>query len=82
MGTAQIVSFEVKRRTFEGKTDPSKNDHASTSKYMTSYRYIALYKVKREYDDGGISEREEYRCFRSKAEAEQEMLERSRVSRF
>ena len=33
------VKYEIKRRTFEGKTDPSKNDSALTSKYQPSYRY-------------------------------------------
>ncbi len=29
----------IKRRTFEGEIDPSKNDNSLTSKYMPSYRY-------------------------------------------
>jgi len=33
------VSYEIKKRTFEGKTDPSKNFNSLTSKYMTSYKY-------------------------------------------
>lgn len=33
------VSYELKPRTFEGKTDPSKNGDPLTSKYMTSYKY-------------------------------------------
>ena len=71
-----ILSFEIKRRTFEGKTDKSKNDHALTSEYMPSYRYIALYKIRRDYGNGNISEKDEYRCYRSKTEAEQAMVGR------
>jgi len=34
-----VKGFEIKRRTFEGKTDPAKNDSSLTSKYMPSYKY-------------------------------------------
>jgi len=34
-----VKSSTIKRRTFEGKTDPTKNDSSLTSKYMTSYKY-------------------------------------------
>lgn len=36
---AKPVKYEIKQRTFEGKTDSSKNDHSLTSKYMPSHRY-------------------------------------------
>lgn len=35
----QVKDFEIKRRTFEGKTDPNKNDNSLNSKYMPSYKY-------------------------------------------
>ena len=34
-----VKGFEIKRRTFESKTDSTKNDNALTSKYMPSYKY-------------------------------------------
>jgi hypothetical protein len=40
-----IYSIQVKRRTFEGKTDNSKNDNALTSKYMPSYKYWYEFKT-------------------------------------
>ena len=46
------VSREIKRRTFEGKTDPAKNDNSLTSKYMPSYRYW----MEITYDTGRVSE--------------------------
>ena len=33
------VSYEIKKRTFEGETDPTKNFDPLTSKYMRSYKY-------------------------------------------
>ncbi len=35
----KVKDFQIKRRTFEGKTNPAKNDNSLTSKYMPSYRY-------------------------------------------
>ena len=35
----QVKSFEIKRRTFEGRTNPGKNNNSLTSKYMPSYKY-------------------------------------------
>ena len=35
----KVSGFNIKRRTFEGKTNPTKNDSSLTSKYMTSYKY-------------------------------------------
>lgn len=35
----KVTGFNIKRRTFEGKTDPTKNNSSLTSKYMTSYKY-------------------------------------------
>ena len=78
MAKSQVIKFEVKRRTFEGKTDPSKNDEALTSKYMTSYRYIALYRIRFEYEHGGVSEVDTSRCFRTKREAEESMKQQSK----
>lgn len=66
----QIVSFEVKRRTFEGKTDKSKNTELLTSEYMPSYRYVALYRMRRDYGSGNVSVKDESRAFRTKKEAE------------
>ena len=51
----------IKRRTFEGKTDPSKNSDSLTSKYMPSYKYWLLIG----YDTG----RKAVATFRTKAEA-------------
>lgn len=34
-----VIGFEIKRRTFEGKTDIDKNNNSLTSKYMPSYKY-------------------------------------------
>lgn len=36
------TEYTIKRRTFEGKTDPSKNADSLTSKYMPSYKYWLL----------------------------------------
>jgi len=34
-----VKGFEIKRRTFEGRTNPDKNNSSLTSKYMPSYKY-------------------------------------------
>jgi len=34
-----VIGFEIKRRTFEGETNPDKNNNSLTSKYMSSYKY-------------------------------------------
>jgi len=47
-----IKSYEIKRRTFEGKTNPQKNLNSLTSKYMPSYKYW----VKISFDNGTHSE--------------------------
>ena len=52
----KIKSFDIKRRTFEGK-----NDSSLTSKYMPSYKYW----LKVIYEDNNSSED----CFRTKQEA-------------
>ena len=44
MNKKGITYIEVLRRTFEGKTDPSKNDDALTSKYYPSKKYLLRYK--------------------------------------
>lgn len=35
----KVKGFEIKRRTFEGKINPAKNNNSLTSKYMVSYKY-------------------------------------------
>jgi hypothetical protein len=40
-----ISNVRLHRRTFEGKTDESKNNSAITSKYMTSYKYAVSYDI-------------------------------------
>jgi hypothetical protein len=37
-----IKNANIVRRTFEGKTDPSKNDNPITSKYYTSKKYAVV----------------------------------------
>ena len=44
MHKLHITKIEILKRTFEGKTDPSKNDNALTSKYYTSKKYLLRYK--------------------------------------
>ena len=34
-----VTSFEIKRRTFEGRINSAKNNNSLTSKYMPSYKY-------------------------------------------
>ena len=58
----KVESSEIKKRTFEGKTDPSKNNHSLTSKYMPSYKYY----MKVNYELG--TSRED--CFRTRKDAE------------
>jgi hypothetical protein len=50
-----ITKAEVLRRTFEGKTDPSKNNDALTSKYYPSKRYLLRYQCT-EYGDHVVTE--------------------------
>jgi hypothetical protein len=50
----KVLNYEILKRTFEGKTDPSKNDKALTSKYSSSKKYMAFYSV--QWEHGGISE--------------------------
>lgn len=40
-----ISNIRIVKRTFEGLTDPTKNDNPVTSKYYTSKKYIVLYDV-------------------------------------
>lgn len=44
----KVMGYRIKRRTFEGKTDPTKNDDSLTSKYMPSYKYW----IEVEFEDG------------------------------
>lgn len=50
----KVLKWEVKRRTFEGKINKSKNDNSLTSEYYYRYKYVACYTV--QWDHGGISE--------------------------
>ena len=58
------TGYEIKRRTFEGKTDPSKNDNSLTSKYMPSYKYWLKITFPQ-------SAQPHTNCFRTKREAEE-----------
>jgi len=53
---------EIKRRTFEGKTDLTANEHSLTSRYMPSLRYHMTIT----FEDGTTREN----CFRTKRDAE------------
>ena len=55
MGKMHITDIQVFRRTFEGKTNPCKNDDAVTSKYYPSKKYLLRYKCT-EYGDRYVSE--------------------------
>lgn len=57
------TGHEIKKRTFEGKHDPSKNDNSLTSKYMPSYRYWMV--ITYPHNPAGV----EHTC-RTKKEAE------------
>ncbi len=35
----KVAGYAIRRRTFEGKTNPKKNDCSLTSKYMPSHKY-------------------------------------------
>lgn len=65
----KLLGYEVKKRTFEGKTDPDKNEKSLTSKYMTSQKYIAFYTV--QWDHGGIGEMN--KLYTTKREAIEDM---------
>lgn len=67
----RVKEYEILKRTFEGKTDLSKNDNPLTSKYMTSQKYIALYTL--EYDDNNHDEIKVYKCYTTKKEASEDM---------
>jgi hypothetical protein len=77
---AKILKYEIKKRTFEGKTNPEKNDHALTSEYQPSYKYIAFY-TQQELDDNKQLTGEPfdtYYCYRTKQEAIEEMERKSK----
>jgi len=42
MRTEPVQNATIVKRTFEGKTDPSKNNNPVTSKYMASYKYAVI----------------------------------------
>ena len=45
IGVLTISDIRLHKRTFEGKTDDSKNYCAITSKYTPSYRYAVSYDI-------------------------------------
>jgi len=55
------LSYDLRRRKFEGRTDDSKNGDSLTSKYMPSYKYW----MKILYEGG----REQASCYRTKKDA-------------
>lgn len=59
---SNVIGFEIKRRTFEGKTNPNKNDNSLTSKYMPSYKYW----LRIEYEDYSSEN-----CYPRKSECQQ-----------
>ena len=67
----RVKEYQVLKRTFEGKTDPSKNDKALTSKYMPSQKYIALFTI--EYDDNNHDEVKTSKCYITKQDAINDM---------
>lgn len=58
------TGHEIKRRTFKGKTDDSKNDNSLTSKYLPSYKYWM--KITYPHALQGHTD-----CYRTKREAEE-----------
>jgi hypothetical protein len=67
----RVKDYRIYKRTFEGKTDPAKNDHALTSKYMPSYKYIAFFTD--EYNDNDHIEQEAHQCYVTKQDAIEDM---------
>jgi len=65
----KVIQYEVKKRTFEGIKNPTKNDDALTSKYMPSLKYIAFYTV--ETDDN--NQYKSQKSYKTKKEAEEDM---------
>jgi hypothetical protein len=63
---SKVKGFEIKRRTFEGKTDHTKNDNSLTSKYMPSYKYWL--RIEYHADEHHARQATEY-CCRTKQEA-------------
>ena len=57
-----VKGFEIKRRTFEGKNDPNKNNNSLTSKYMLSYKYW----LRIDYEDYSAE-----RCYPKKLDCQQ-----------
>ena len=56
MAKLHITGAEVLRRTFEGKTDPGKNDDILTSQYYTRKKYLLRYKCTESPDVLGFIE--------------------------
>ena len=71
----RVNEYQILKRTFEGKDNPSKNDCALTSKYYTSQKYISLYTEM--YDDLNHDEVKTYRCYKTKQEAIDDMIYKS-----
>ena len=57
------TGYKIKRRTFEGKEDETKNDSSLTSKYMPSYKYWMI--IYYPHNTNGIQN-----CYRTKTDAE------------
>jgi hypothetical protein len=64
------ISLTIKRRTFEGKTNPKANNNSLTSKYMPSYKYWSEIT----YENG----QKITNCHRTKREAETAYADRIR----
>ena len=60
-----VTNINIHKRTFEGATDPSKNENPITSKYYTNNKYAVSYDVE------GYEHNPHVRCFRTKKDAEQ-----------
>lgn len=67
----KVKSFEIKRRTFEGKTDPDKNINSLTSKYMPSYKYWVRIVFENYTSD---------RCFPTKKQCVEYVEKRKRIA--
>lgn len=71
MSKLHITDVQILRRTFEGKTDPSKNDDVLTSKYSPGKRYLLRYRCT-EYGD--VYANEAYETKRLAETAEESLL--------
>ena len=69
MREGKIIESRVRKRTFEGNSNPEANSDPRTSKYYPSHRYIAEFSV--QWSHGGTSRMS--RTYRTKQEAEADM---------